>query len=113
MSRVLMATRIRQERLEDYQAMHRAPDPAVGPNLARFGHEAYRLHMLGEIAIASFDYTGADLDADRKALRARPELADWMRRTAACQLSLGGAPGSPLWSRLPLIFATDQRDTHD
>lgn len=113
MSRILMATRIRPDRLEDYLAMHRVPDAAVVPMLDRFGHRAYRLHMLGEVAIASFDYTGADLDADRKALRARPELVDWMRRTAACQVPLGSEPGAPIWSPLPLIFATDDREAHD
>lgn len=113
MSRILMATRIRPDRLEEYLAMHHAPDPAVAPMLDRFGHHAYQLHMLGEIAIASFDYSGAHLDADRKALRARPELADWMRRTAACQIPLGAEPGAPIWSQLPLVFTTDARDTHD
>jgi L-rhamnose mutarotase len=113
MSRILMATRIRPDRLQDYLTMHSAPDADVAPMLRRFGHDGYRLHLLGEIAIASFDYTGTDLDADRKALRARPELADWMRRTAACQSHLGETLDAPLWSRLPLIFAADTRDTHD
>ena len=109
MSRILMATRLRPERVEEYLAMHRSPHPTVVPMLERFGHNDYRLHMVDDLAIASFDYTGADVDADRRALRARPELADWMRRTNACQIALSPGTGAPVWLQLPQIFPVPKR----
>ncbi len=104
MSRVLMATRLRPERVEDYLAMHRAPDPAVLPMLERYGHCDYTLHLVEDLVIASFEYTGSDLGADRRAMRARPELADWMRCTSACQIALSPGTGAPVWLQLPQIF---------
>lgn len=104
MTRHLMATRILPSHVQEYLAMHRAPDPAVGPALLAHGHADYRLHLLGGYAIASFDYLGSDLDADRARLRALPELADWMARTKACQAPLSEAPNAPVWSPLQQIY---------
>jgi L-rhamnose mutarotase len=41
-----------------------------------------------------------DLTADRAHLRARPDLQDWMARTAACQQ----APDGQIWTQMDEIF---------
>ncbi len=110
MSRVVMATRIKAERLEDYIAMHRDPDHAVAHFLKRFGHHDYHLHLVGDLAVASFDYSGTDLETDRQMLRQQPRLAEWMHRTSVCQKSLSQDPGAPVWLRLPLIFPVTRTD---
>lgn len=102
--RITMAVRIRPDRRADYIAMHQNPDPAVAPALQNAHHENYCLSILGDLAVATFDYTGSDLDSDRAKLRARPELQDWMKKTAACQTSINNAPDAPVWTMMSQIF---------
>ncbi|MCV6575169.1 MAG: L-rhamnose mutarotase [Cohaesibacter sp.] len=104
MTRVVMATRIKPDCRADYVAMHAQPDPVVAQALRRHGHENYRLDLVGPYAIASFDYSGTDLETDRQHMRALPELADWMARTKACQEPLCLDEDAPLWSEMTPIF---------
>lgn len=102
--RITMAVKILPGRRADYIAMHQNPDPAIAPALKAAHHENYCLSILDDLAVASFDYTGSDIDADRAALRARPELQEWMAKTAACQMSLSNVPDAPVWTALSRIY---------
>jgi L-rhamnose mutarotase len=102
-TRIVLATRLHPDRSADYIAMHRDPDPAVLPALLAHGHTNYRIHLVDQLLIASFDYTGTNLEQERLSMRSRPELRDWIERTAACQLPL--STGSTLWSSSQCIFS--------
>jgi L-rhamnose mutarotase len=98
--RVLLTARLRPDSIETYLALHRDPDPAILSALPAAGHRDYRIFRQGTLLVASFDYAGDDLDAERARLRARPDLAGWMARTAACQESADGR----VWTDMEEIF---------
>lgn len=102
--RITMAVKILPDRRDDYIAMHQNPDPAVAPALKEAHHENYCLSILDDLAVATFDYTGSDIDADRAKLRARPELQNWMAKTAVCQISMSEVPDAPVWTMMSRIF---------
>lgn len=98
--RIVLTARLRPDMVETYCALHRSPDPAIVAALPAAGHRDYRIFRRGTLLVASFDYAGDDLAAERARLRARPELQDWMARTAACQEAADG----PIWQEMDEIF---------
>ncbi|WP_170419523.1 L-rhamnose mutarotase [Ruegeria atlantica] len=112
MTRIVLATRIRPKKRTEYVEMHFQPDPEAARALYRFHHENYRLDLVGPYAVASFDYTGADIAEDRRQMRALPELTDWMARTQACQEPLS-PEDTQIWSELTPIFTTSNRAADD
>jgi L-rhamnose mutarotase len=95
-----MTARLKPDGVAAYLALHRAPDPTVLAALPAAGHRDYRIFRQGTLLVASFDYAGDDLAAERASLRARPDLAGWMARTAACQESEDGR----VWTEMEEIF---------
>jgi L-rhamnose mutarotase len=98
--RVMLTARLRPESVETYLALHRNPDPAILAALPAAGHRDYRIFRQGTLLVASFTYAGDDLAGERARLRARPDLQDWMARTAACQ----EAPDGQVWTEMQEIF---------
>jgi L-rhamnose mutarotase len=97
-----MIARLKPERIAAYVEMHRTPDPALAAAMAEAHHSDYKLYRLGDYIVATFLYSGEDLAADRARLRARPELADWMKRTAACQEPIDGT-AEQIWTVMDLV----------
>ena len=98
--RIMLTAQLRPDMVEAYCALHRSPDPAIVEALPAAGHRDYRIFRSGTLLVASFDYAGNDLAAERTRLRARPDLQDWMARTAACQ----EAPDGRIWTEMDEIF---------
>lgn len=98
--RVLLTARLKPGSVETYLALHRDPDPAILAALPAAGHRDYRIFRRGTLLVASFDYFGNDLAAERALLRSRPDLADWMARTAACQETESGL----VWTEMEEVF---------
>lgn len=102
--RIAMIVRLMPEHRETYLHMHRNPDPRVLEALSRAHHTDYRIFLHGEVLVATYDYDGVDLEADRAALRADPALQEWMAKTAACQQKFYPTPNGPLWTMMDEIF---------
>lgn len=98
--RIVLTAQLRPDMIEAYRELHRAPDPAIIEALPAAGHRDYRIFQRGTLLVASFDYAGNDLTAERARLRARPDLEDWMARTAACQQASDGQ----IWTEMQEIF---------
>lgn len=105
--RVALIARLRPERAEEYLAMHRNPDPRALSALERAQHRNYAIHRHGELLVATFDYEGGDLAADRLRMRSDPGLKEWMSRTSACQLPVDAAADAPIWTVMEEIFRHD------
>ena len=99
-TRIAMTAQLRPEMIDTYLALHRSPDPAIRKALQEEAHRDYRIFRTGTLLVATFEYTGDDLDAQRTRLRARAELADWMARTAECQEPVNGR----IWTLMDEVF---------
>ncbi|MEM5502958.1 L-rhamnose mutarotase [Ahrensia kielensis] len=83
--RIAMVINVRPEHREEYLRLHKEPDPIVMQALRDANHVNYTIFNLGNLLVCTFTYTGKDLDADRTRLRQRPDLQDWMQKTANMQ----------------------------
>lgn len=80
-----MLIKVRTECRDAYLELHKSADPIVMQAIRDAHHKDYTIFILGNLLVCTFTYTGDDLDADRARLRARPELQNWMQKTAAMQ----------------------------
>lgn len=97
-SQVAMVIYVKPERREEYLALHANPDPKVMQALKDANHRDYRLYILGELLLATYTYTGVNLEDDRAQLRARPELQAWMQLTAEMQSRFDVRQEGQWWS---------------
>lgn len=96
--RVAMVIHVKPECRQAYLELHQNPDPIVMQALKDAHHKDYTIFILGDLLLATFTYTGNDLEADRSALRARPELQEWMQKTAAMQTQFAVTQEGQWWS---------------
>lgn len=80
-----MLIKVRPECRDAYLDLHTNADPVVMQAIRDAHHKDYTIFILGNLLVCTFTYTGDDLDADRAKLRARPELQNWMQKTASMQ----------------------------
>ncbi len=105
--RIVLAINLKPEMSSKYLAMHRNPNPHVLRLLGEAGHTNYNIHMLGNHLVASFDYTGKDLEVDRLWLRSQPELQSWMSETVDCQTPIEPNISGSWWATMDQIFPID------
>lgn len=104
---VVMVIRLKPECRDAYLKLHRAPDSVVMQALRDMHHRDYRIHLLGDLLVASFTYTGDDLEGDRALLRARPELQEWMQLTAAMQEQFEVTQEGQWWSVMEEVLHSE------
>lgn len=123
MKRFSQVIELKKEYKEEYLKLHRDVWPSVLAGLKRAHIEDYSISFLPvpiypsndqEIAgllIASFKYSGNDLEGDMKALAADPETQRWWKLTDPMQKSLvKGATGSAdgeWWLNIDEVFRLD------
>ena len=106
--RIVLAIKLKPEKRLKYYYMHRNPNIHVLRLLEEAGHTNYHIHLFNNFLVASFDYTGKDLDADRKWLRSQPELQTWMSEAADCQMPIEPKKSGSWWATMEQIFPIDE-----
>ncbi|MEE9445735.1 MAG: L-rhamnose mutarotase [Cocleimonas sp.] len=102
--RIVLAINLKPEMRLKYCDMHRNPNIHVVRLLEQAGHTHYKIHLFNDLLVASFDYTGKDLNADREWLRSQPELQSWMSETADCQTQIEPITSGSWWTTMEQVF---------
>ena len=100
-----MVTALRDDRVDDYLALHRdVPGPVQATlrdchfrNFTVFHHRLPDGHVY---LFMYFEYRGRDFAADQAKMAACPDTRAWWAQTDPCQRALPGAGDGEIWTRM-------------
>ena len=106
--RIGSAIALRPEKEAEYRKLHADVWRDVLEALTRSGIRNYVIYigeMCGKkILFSSFEYHGADYDADMARIAADPVTREWWALTDPCQERLPGAKKDEQWRQLEPVF---------
>ncbi len=104
-----MVTRLRAERVVEYETLHRAVWPAVVATIAACGIRNYSIFLRRPelLLFGTWEYHGADVAADMARMRADPATQAWWRLTDPCQEPVPTHDGDGRWAPMDEVFHTD------
>ena len=86
MRRFIQRAYLKPEKIEEYRALHAAVWDGVLKTIAECNIQNYTISIAGNEAIAYFEYTGADFDADMAKMESDPVTLEWWKHTKPCFL---------------------------
>ena len=103
---------LRQEKVEEYKALHAAAWPDVLKMIRECGIRNYSIFLRrledGRYYLFSyFEYHGSDFDADMARMAADPTTQDWWKLCKPCQSPLIDRGPEEWWARMEEVFYTD------
>jgi L-rhamnose mutarotase len=104
MQRVAQVIRVRPEKRDEYQALHRDVPQPVLDRLRRSNIANYSIHLLGDRLFSYFEYHGDDLRADLDAVAADPATRRWWQLTDPCQQPVPEAEPGQWWAPMEQVF---------
>ena len=107
MKRFGQVINVRQDRVDDYEALHAEPWPDVLERIRRSNIRNYSIFRDGDRLFAYFEYVGDDFAADMTAMAADPETQRWWALTDPLQEPLPDRAPGTWWKTLREIFHTD------
>jgi L-rhamnose mutarotase len=106
MQRFGQVLRVRPERVEEYERIHRA----VWPEVLRTIHECkmrnYSIFRYGNLLFAYFEYVGDDYEADMAAMAADPKTREWWDICEPMQEPVPEREPGEWWHTIPEVFHT-------
>ena len=107
MKRFGQVINVRQDRVDDYEALHAEPWPDVLERIRRSNIRNYSIFRDGHRLFAYFEYVGDDFAADMAAMAADPATQRWWKLTDAMQEPLPDREPGRWWKTLREVFHTD------
>jgi L-rhamnose mutarotase len=107
MQRFGMAIGLRDDRLDEYKALHAGPgvrDLLAAANIRNFNIFVHRLPDGKLYEFAYYEYVGTDYAADMARLVAEPRHIAWLARCDPMQEPLPGAAG---WTIMEQVYHND------
>lgn len=104
MQRFGSAIRLRQERRDEYLALHAQVWPGVEAALTRANIRNYTIFVRDDLLFAYYEYVGVDHAADLATVAADADTARWWVLTDQCQEQLPGTPEGSQWAPLVEIW---------
>lgn len=98
---------LREDRVQDYEEIHRAVWPEVLDLITRYNIRNYSIFRDGTRLFAYFEYVGEDFEADMAAMSAEPVNRRWWTLTDAMQVPDEDREPGSWWKTLPEVFHTD------
>jgi len=103
---------LRDEKLEEYKALHAAVWPDVLEMIAACHIRNYSIFLRrmpdGRLYLFSyFEYTGADFAADMAKMAADPKTQAWWTLCEPCQQPLADRAPGEWWAGMEEVFHTD------
>ena len=104
-----MVIGIRPEKIKEYKALHAAAWPAVLKRIAQANIRNYTIFLREpeNLLFATWEYHGADFDADMARMRADPRMQDWWRITDPMQVPLSSRRRNEWWAPMEEVFHHD------
>ncbi len=107
MRRIGQVIGVRQDRIEEYEAIHREVWPGVLDTIRKHNIRNYSIFRQGNILFSYFEYVGEDYDADMAGIAADPVTQEWWKLTDPMQEPLEGRSDGEWWMVIPEVFHTD------
>ena len=107
MRRFGQVIRIRAERIEEYEALHRETWPGVLATIHAANIRNYSIFRHGELLFAYYEYIGSDHAADMARIAADRVTQDWWTLTDAMQEPFEERGAGEWWLTIPEVFHTD------
>ena len=101
-----MVIGIREDRLDDYRALHADDHPGVRDLLEKANMRNFSI-FLGRLPDGNlylfgyYEYAGDDYDSDMAKLAAEPRNEEWLRMTDPMQIPL---PGESSWKLMEEVY---------
>jgi len=76
--------RIKEEKREEYIALHASPWPEIVQIIKECNMENYSIFIRGNLVFSYYEYTGEDYDADRQKLAKDVMVQKWWAITDPC-----------------------------
>jgi L-rhamnose mutarotase len=99
--------RVRPERVDEYEAIHREVWPGVLATIERCNIRNYSIYRMGDLLFSYFEYAGEDYEADMAEMAADPVTQEWWKLTEPMQEPLDGRGDGEWWMTIPEVFHTD------
>ncbi len=105
--RVGMVIKIKQDRLEEYLALHTDSEPGVRDLLAKYNLRNFSIFMTqledsNYYEFGYYEYWGSDFDADMKLLDSEPKNKAWLELCNPMQLPIEGEIS---WKEMKIIYS--------
>lgn len=107
MRRYGQVVRVRPERVEEYEAVHRAVWPEVLATIHECNLRNYSIFRYGTLLFAYFEYVGADFEADMAKMAADPKTQEWWSVCKPMQAPVPERGRDEWWHDVPELFHTE------
>ena len=75
---------LKPEMIEEYRSLHSQVWPEVLKTIKDCNLRNYSISITGNMAVAYFEYTGDDYDADMEKMASDPVTLEWWKHTKPC-----------------------------
>lgn len=96
--------KVRQEKLQEYLALHRNSWQGVNDAIKKSNIQNYSIYHYGDFLFAYFEYVGEDFEKDMQKIAQDPITQEWWKYTDPCQISLSH---SQQWLDIEEVFHLD------
>ena len=107
MDRYLQIVRVKPDRIDEYERIHRDVWPGVLATIHTCNIRNYSIYRYGNLLIAYFEYVGEDYKADMARMAADPVTQKWWTHTDPMQEPVPEHGEGQWWLRLPEVFHVD------
>jgi L-rhamnose mutarotase len=107
MDRYLQIVRVKPDRIDEYERIHRDVWPGVLATIHTCNIRNYSIYRYGTLLIAYFEYVGSDYKADMARMAADPVTREWWTHTDPMQDPVPEHGEGEWWLRLPEVFHVD------
>jgi len=101
---------LKPEKAEEYRRLHAAVWPDVLKTIEACNLRNYRIFILDTLVVSTFEYTGADYDADMRRMEADPVTQAWWTHTKPCFV---GHEAGVYYEDMEEIFRFNDAETNE
>lgn len=100
---------LRPDRVDDYRRLHAAVWPEVLAMISASNIRNYTIYLKEpeNLLFSTFEYHGADFDADMARMAADPRTQDWWAVCMPCQQPLDTRKTGEWWAQMEDVFHHD------
>ena len=107
MQRYGMVIKVKQEKLEEYKALHASPWPEVLAMISACNIRNYSIYYKDGFLFSYFEYVGDDFAGDSAKMAADPRTQEWWKLTDPCQEPLETGAADEWWANMEEVFHHD------
>ena len=99
--------KIKEEKLDEYKALHADPWPGVMEQIRRSNIRNYSIYLKDDYLFGYFEYVGNNFDDDMAKMAEDSLTQEWWKRTDPCQVPLATRAKGEWWAQMEEVFHLD------